>query len=261
MRFMTVKIVFLENIRQGVEEMDEESLYIVIPAYNEEENIKAVIDNWYPVIEEIGETSRIVVINDGSRDSTYNILENLQLKYQQLIVLSKKNSGHGSTCTFGYKYALAKGADFIFQTDSDGQTVPDEIWGFWKQRKNFDLIIGWRKNRKDGFLRIIVSKVLKIFIRICFKVDVIDANTPFRLMKSATLKKYVSLIPEEYDLSNVLISVIYAKKGLSVKYIPITFRRRQGGVNSINLKKIIKIGKRAVKDFVNLNKVIEDAED
>jgi hypothetical protein len=76
-------------------------------------------------------------------------------------------------------------------------------------------------------------------------------------MKADTLKKYISLVPKDFNLSNVIISVIYAKKGCTVKYIPITFRPRQGGVNSIDMKKIIKIGKQAFRDFKTINKSIK----
>ena len=77
------------------------------------------------------------------------------------------------------------------------------------------------------------------------------------LMKAESLKKEMKLIPKDYNLSNVIISVLFLKKGYRVKYLPITFRPRQGGVNSINMKKIIKIGKKAVKDFIVINKVMK----
>jgi len=83
-----------------------------------------------------------------------------------------------------------------------------------------------------------------------------DANTPYRLMKAETLKKYIGLIPPDFFLSNVLLSVIYQKKGCAVQYIPITFRPRQGGINSINMKKIFTVGKQALSDFKKLNDVI-----
>ena len=76
-------------------------------------------------------------------------------------------------------------------------------------------------------------------------------------MKAETLKKYIGLIPRDYFLSNVLISVIYKKKGLKVKYIPITFRPRQGGVNSINMKRIFNIGRKAFREFREINRTIE----
>ena len=80
----------------------------------------------------------------------------------------------------------------------------------------------------------------------------------YRLMKAETMRRYIDLIPQDFNLSNVLLSVIYQKKGCSVHYIPITFRPRQGGVNSINMKKIFKIGKQALADFRKLNEIISD---
>ena len=119
------------------------------------------------------------------------------------------------------------------------------------------MIIGHRKYRQDGISRYIVTKALKYVIRLCFGVRVTDANTPFRLMKADTLRANIDLIPEDFNLSNVLLAVIYAKKNLRVKYIPITFRPRQGGVNSINLRKISGIGLHAVLDFRKINKTLD----
>ncbi len=237
----------------------ENSLYIIIPAYNEEANVKQLIDDWYPVVENYNDgNSKLIVIDDGSTDNTYQVLQE-SAKFRPLLVpLTKPNQGHGATIMFGYNYALEQGADYIFQTDSDGQTIPSEFEQFWKIRDSFDMVIGYRNKREDGFSRIFVTKTLRIIIRICFGVYIMDANTPFRLMKALGLKENMQYIPKGYNLSNVILSVIYAKRNQKVKYIPITFRPRQGGINSINLKKIIKIGLRAFKDFRIINTILKN---
>lgn len=236
-----------------------DKLYIIIPAYNEEDTIRSVIDDWYPIVEAYhanGE-SRLIIIDDGSKDHTFRIMQELQKDKPLFEPLTKKNAGHGATVLYGYQYALEYGADYIFQTDSDGQTLPEEFHEFWKLRNSHDMVIGHRNRREDGFSRVFVTKTLKHVIRLCFGVTVTDANTPFRLMNASVLQEYLPLIPENFNLSNVLISVIYAKKKRSVRYIPITFRPRQGGVNSINLRKIFKIGRQAVKDFKTINNAIQ----
>lgn len=240
--------------------MDNDKLYVVIPAYNEEENIKNVINDWYPVVEKTGNGSRLVIIDDGSKDSTYRIMKEAAEKLPFFEPLTKPNGGHGATVLFGYNYAVNAGADYIFQTDSDGQTLPAEFWDFWKLRKKNDMVIGYRKGRQDGISRVIVTKTLKAVCRLFFHVRVTDANTPFRLMTAKSLKENISLIPENYNLSNVVLSVIYAKKKQSVTYRQITFRPRQGGVNSINIKKIFKIGRQAIKDFRQINKCLKKIE-
>lgn len=234
-------------------------LYIVIPAYNEEENIKQVIDDWYPIVEKHNGNgkSRLVIIDDGSRDSTYKIMTECAENRSLLEPVTKQNGGHGAAVLFGYHYALEHNADYVFQTDSDGQTLPSEFEPFWENRETYDMVIGWRNARQDGVSRIFVTKTLKLVIRLCFGVTIKDANTPYRLMKADTLSENINMIPKDYNLSNVLLTTIYAKKGLAIKYIPITFRPRQGGVNSINLKRIFFIGKQAVKDFRNINKSLK----
>jgi len=232
-------------------------LYLVMPAYNEEENIEKTIKQFYPIVEKIGNKSKLVIVDDGSKDNTFQIGQNLMKVYPELLVITKPNSGHGATCLYAYNYAIDNNADWVFQTDSDGQTDPQEFWEFWNHRNNYNFIIGARINRLDGLSRIIVTKVLKAIIFLMFGVSVKDANTPFRLMKSSELKKILEKVPVDFFLSNVLISTIIKIHGYSLKWIPITFKPRQGGVNSINLSSIFKIGFKAIKDFNDAKKNIK----
>lgn len=234
-----------------------DNLYIVIPAYNEHDTIHEVINQWYPIVEKIGNNSRLVIVNDGSKDDTYKIMQKCAKEKPLFVPLTKENEGHGATVLYAYDYALDQKADYIFQTDSDGQTIPDEFWTFWEQRHDYDFVIGHRNHRQDGFSRVVVTKILKIVIRICFGVNVMDANTPFRLMKADTLRENIQMIPSKFNLSNVILSVIYERKRSKIKYIPITFRQRQGGINSINLLNISKIGLQALKDFRQINRSLK----
>lgn len=226
-----------------------EKLYIVIPAYNEEENIENVAREWHGIVKRISKESRLVIVDDGSKDHTYQILCDLQNELTQLQTLKKANEGHGATLLYAYHYALEQGADYIFQTDSDGQTLPEEFEKFWRQRKKQDALIGYRNHREDGFSRIIVTKTLKLVLKLIFGLNVTDANTPYRLMSRRILEQYIHKVPEKFNLSNVMLTVLFIENKEKVKFIPITFRPRQGGVNSIHLPKIIKIGWQALKDF------------
>ena len=231
-----------------------DNLYIIIPAYNEEENIESVAREWHKVVEKIGNDSKLVIINDGSKDNTYKKLCKLKKELPYLEPINKKNEGHGATVLYGYHYALEKNASYIFQTDSDGQTIPDEFYQFWEMRNEYSAIIGHRNHRQDGLSRVFVTKTLKAVLFVIFGLNITDANTPFRLISHDTLEKYYPRIPEKFNLSNVMLTVLLIDNHEKVKFIPITFRPRQGGVNSINFKKITKIGKQAVKDFRKIKK-------
>ena len=234
-----------------------DKLFIVMPAYNEAENIEAVIKQWHPVAERIvaeGGSCTIVVANDGGKDNTWEILSSLQAKYPLLTPLNKPNSGHGATVLYTYRYAIENGADYVFQTDSDGQTLPEEFWLMWEHRTEASFHIGTRGGRQDGASRIFVTRTLRLVVLLIFGVWVKDANTPFRLMRADRLDTVMRFIPQDFFLANVAISAIAVKKGESIAWYPITFRPRQGGVNSINMKRIIKIGWKALGDFRKINK-------
>lgn len=235
-----------------------DNLFIIIPAYNEEMNIEVVAREWHDIVEKIGPSSRLVIIDDGSKDGTYQKLCELQEQLPQLDPVTKPNGGHGATVLFGYHYALKHNAEYIFQTDSDGQTLPSEFSQFWGQRKEFPAIIGFRNHRQDGFSRILVTKVLKSVIYLIFRLRITDANTPFRLMSKDVLNKYINKIPKDFNLSNVMLSVQMVNGKENVKFIPITFRPRQGGVNSINLPRITKIGWQAIKDFQRIKREMNE---
>ena len=86
-------------------------LFIVIPAYNEADNIEQLVDDWYPVVNRINRESQLVIIDDGSKDDTYKILKKLKKSHPQLTCITKPNAGHGATVLYGYHYALEHDAD------------------------------------------------------------------------------------------------------------------------------------------------------
>lgn len=235
-------------------------VYFVLPAYNEEANIEDVIKQWHPVCEKInaeGDEAKLVIANDGSKDNTFRIMQGLQKKYPYLLPLDKPNSGHGATVLYLYHYAIDHGANYIFQTDSDGQTLPEEFWPMWENRKNFDFQIGTRGGRQDGASRVFVTKTLRMVVWMMFHVWVKDANTPFRLLDVEKLKPILEIIPKDYNLANVAVSAIAVRWHYNIGWYPITFLPRQGGVNSINMKRIFGIGKKALGDFRKINKALK----
>lgn len=164
-------------------------IYFVLPAYNEEANIEETIVQWYPVVEKCGSDCRLVIANDGSKDQTYEKLAAMQPKLPQLVPLDKPNRGHGPTVIYLYRYAIEHGADYIFQTDSDGQTNPQEFDAFLKASCDYDCVMGCRPVRGDGKSRKVVENVLRTYVWLFFHVWVHDANAPFRLMKASVVAR------------------------------------------------------------------------
>jgi glycosyltransferase involved in cell wall biosynthesis len=233
-----------------------EKLFIVMPAYNEQDNIADTLAAWYPVIERHAANgeSRLVAVNDGSKDDTFAMMQKFAKDHPLFTPLTKPNGGHGPTVIYAYNYAIEQGADWIFQTDSDGQTNPDEFEAFWEAREAYDGIFGNRTVRGDGNSRAMVEKVVCLLLRIYFGVKVSDANAPFRLMRAEKVAKYLKKLPEDYNLPNIMMTTYFVYYKERVSFREISFKPREKGTNSINIKKIFKIGWQAVKDFRMLKK-------
>lgn len=231
-------------------------LFIVMPAYNEQDNIADTLAAWYPVIERHAANgeSRLVAVNDGSKDDTFAMMQKFAKDHPLFTPLTKPNGGHGPTVIYAYNYAIEQGADWIFQTDSDGQTNPDEFEAFWEAREAYDGIFGNRTVRGDGNSRAMVEKVVCLLLRIYFGVKVPDANAPFRLMRAEKVAKYLKKLPEDYNLPNIMMTTYFVYYKERVSFREISFKPRKKGTNSINIKKIFKIGRQAVKDFRMLKK-------
>lgn len=239
-----------------------ESLYLVMPAYNEEANIKKVVDEWYPILGNGNDNSRMVISDGGSKDATLKILYELQNTYPKLVVIPKPDTDHGTKVILLYRYAIENKADWIFQTDSDGQTLPAEFDEFWKLRNTYDAIMGNRKKRGDGLIRKVVGNVLCIYCMFFFGAVMPDANAPFRLMKSSVVNKYIDLMPDDFNLPNAILSACFSRYKEKVVYKNITFQPRQGGKNYMNVRRIVKIGFRSIKNFLKIKhnlKLYEEA--
>lgn len=225
-------------------------LYIVMPAYNEEDNIEEVVRSWYPILEGKSEESRLVIADCGSKDRTHEIL--LRLKsgnFNKLEILDTTNQYHGPKVIALYKYAIEKGADYIFQTDSDGQTNPAEFNEFWNKREDYSGIFGNRTVRGDGKDRAFVENVVCFLLKMYYGVKIPDANAPFRLMKTSVVNKYIDMMADDYNLPNIMLTTFFSYYRETISFEEITFKPRTAGVNSVNIPRIIKIGWKALKDF------------
>ncbi|MEI8234068.1 MAG: glycosyltransferase family 2 protein [Verrucomicrobiota bacterium] len=226
------------NASKGLE------LAVVMPIYNEAANISCVLCEWLYVLEKTGVRFELLALNDGSRDATHEILKELAQNHSgKIIVVNKPNSGHGRSCRYGYELALNSPAQWVLQIDSDGQCDPDYFPTFWSRRADADCVFGIRRTRGDGVARKLISKACGALSSLVAGVNVKDANVPYRLMRKTALAQALAKVPPDFDVQNIALTVALKRcPGLRWQYVPIHFRDRQGGVNSINLPKIVRMG-------------------
>lgn len=156
---------------------------ICAPAFNEEEGIAQVVRYWASVIHADGVRGQIVVANDGSMDRTLEILQGLQEKIPFLkIVDYKPNRGYG--------YALAQAiraadGDYVVTIDSDGQFDAAEYRLLLAelQRGGHDLVTGYRKGKRDTFVRVLADRGLNVLVRLVFGLRLRDTNCALKLLR------------------------------------------------------------------------------
>jgi glycosyltransferase involved in cell wall biosynthesis len=224
--------------------MNSTELTVVMPVYNEEPNIGSVITQWLETLGREHVVAQLIAVNDGSTDGTWNKLAELQLRFpRELVLINKTNSGHGQSCRAGYEAALARQTQWILQIDSDGQCDPVFFPIFWAARHQADCIFGIRTRREDGYSRKVVSMICRILMATVTGRDLKDVNVPYRLIKRTALETALRAVPKNFDLQNVALTLALKRnRAWHWTYVPIRFRARQGGTNSINLRKIAKMG-------------------
>ena len=167
--------------------------------------------------------------------------------------MDKANAGHGRACRTGYELAVARGAEWTLQIDSDGQCDPQYFAAFWNSREDADVVFGMRKTRDDGFSRVLISSACRLGTSLLAGMDLKDANVPYRLIRTRALQGALARIPADFDMQNVALTLALKRdRRLRWNYVPIHFRDRQGGTNSINIRRILGMGFTLV---TNLHKI------
>jgi len=232
-------------------------LVIVIPVYNEADNIESVVAEWSSALKVLGIAHQFLLINDGSKDGTLDVLTRMQESDpEQLVVVDKPNSGHGRTCRLGYSAAVdAPAVEWVLQIDSDGQCDPSYFCEFWSRRERADCVFGQRIQRDDGQLRALTSKICKLGSTLLGGRDMVDPNVPYRLMRKEALAAAIGKIPASFDIHNVALTFILKQTpDIRWEYVLIRFRDRQGGSNSINLLNVAHLGTSMLFDLAKLRR-------
>jgi glycosyltransferase involved in cell wall biosynthesis len=199
-----------------------------MPVYNEAAALRAVVEEWVPLLARCTRDVTFCVVDDGSTDATPAVLRQLASEHPQIEVVRKRNTGHGRTCLHGYRLAVARGARFILQIDSDGQCPAADFPELWRLRTSHPLVFGFRRVRRDGSWRRLVSRLLSLGAAAATGVWVRDANVPYRLMSSAAVREVIDDVPGDVDLVNVYLAVaLEARTG--IRWVDIVFRDRVAG--------------------------------
>lgn len=214
----------------------ENKILIIIPAYNEEENILNVYNSIIDYNKKNKTSYDVIVINDGSRDNTENILVENKIPHIKLI----NNLGIGGAVQTGYKYALENDYDIAVQFDGDGQHDISYVKNITKSLLNgsSDMCIGSRfiTSSSDGFKssvsRRIGIKIISFVIKLKTKKKIYDTTSGFRAINKNIIKLYSVSYPVEYPEPISTVNALL--RGYKVDEVQVKMKPRQAGVSSIS---------------------------
>lgn len=227
-------------------------LIVVMPVYNEQDCIEAVIRSWSEALSRETESFEIVALNDGSTDDTLARLNAVAATDARLTVIDKTNEGHGPTLLRGYANAVQRSA-WTFQVDSDDELPASSFASFWERRSEHDFMVGVRSGREQGLGRRIISMCSRGVVRCFAGTGVEDVNAPYRLMRSEILADLLAGVPPDTFAPNVALSGLAIKAGCRILNIPVPHRNRQTGVQSLIKFKLVKA---ALKSFAQTARVL-----
>ena len=214
-----------------------EKILLIIPAYNEEENILRVCND----IEKERPDIDYIVINDGSKDNTLEILQDNNINHINLI----HNLGIGGAVQTGYKYAYENNYDIAIQFDGDGQHDISYVEKICEPVINGEanMCIGTRYLDKTSsefqstFMRRLGKNIISFMIKICCHKKITDPTSGFRAVDKKIIKLFAKKYPTEYPEPESVVNTL--KNKYSVVEVPVSMRERKGGKSSINMFKSV----------------------
>jgi len=217
-----------------------QSLSIFFPVYNDWGTIGSMVAQAITTAEKLTDDYEIILVNDGSKKATVDILNHLEKTYDKVrVVHHKKNRGYGGALRTGFSECKK---DLIFYTDSDGQYDVSEMDRlFEKMNGSVDVVNGWKRKRSDPYYRVWIGKIYHYFTKWLFGFKIKDVDCDFRLMKREIFENI------ELESNSGLICVEMIKKITDAGYVfaevPVTHHFRPSGKSEFfGLSRIFRVG-------------------
>ena len=209
----------------------DDKLLIIIPVFNEEENLQGLINSFKNISLNI--EYDILFINDCSTDKSLQLINSSGYNFLDLPV----NLGIGGAMQTGYIFALNNNYNYAIQIDGDGQHPPSEIMKLLTQiqKNNCDVVIGSRYLKNEGFQSTVMRRIginfLSRIIKIITKKKVKDVTSGLRLFNEKAIKIAATYYPDEYPEPESI--VLFDCYNLKISEVAVSMKERRGGVSSI----------------------------
>jgi glycosyltransferase involved in cell wall biosynthesis len=224
------------------------TLSVIMPAYNEEDGVETAVRAVQEHVFRVVPNAELVAVNDGSRDNTGAILDQLSAADPRVHAVHKKNGGHGPALITGLDTARG---DYIFLIDSDNQIPLESFAALWQQvQSGYDAAFGVRRVRNDARLRRVLTRLIRTSLTLLFGVRLRDANIPFKVFRRELWRAAEPFIPADTLAPSIFFAVHAARTGAKIAFVEVGHRDRTTGTVSIRRWKLIKFCARAWRQLL-----------
>lgn len=217
-------------------EKNDLDLSVVIPVFNESDNILPLMTKLNEVLTKTGQTYEIIMIDDGSRDDSFEVMKKLSTSYEKLKIIRLRRN-FGQTSAFSAGFDLAKG-NIIITMDADLQNDPADIEKLIQELDNgYDIVSGWRKKRADDYLtRRLPSQIANYIISMLTGVKLHDYGCSLKAYRCDVIKNI-----KLYGEMHRFIPAVASWMGVSVSEIEVNHAPRISGTSSYSLTRTIRV--------------------
>ena len=211
-------------------------LSLVIPVYNEVENLRRLVDEIHKALDPTAYDYEIVLVNDGSSDGSEALMAEQHAADDRVVVVNFRRN-YGQTAAFAAGFDVASGG-IIVTLDADLQNPPADIPALLaKMEEGYDVVNGWRENRQDGYLlRLLPSKIANGLIARSTGVKLRDRGCSLRAFRS-----YVVTDLHLYGEMHRFIPELVNNAGFSMAEVPVSHRAREAGVSKYGISRTFRV--------------------
>jgi glycosyltransferase involved in cell wall biosynthesis len=204
---------------------------VAIPAYNESEGIGEFLGEIDDALRARVSRLDLIVVDDASTDGTAEAVRRAagQLRATVELLAHDRNQGHGPSVLEAYGAALVSGADYVLQVDGDGQFLGSDLSRLVMLLEDgADAVCGVRRYRQDPWFRMLMTRLVRVYVTLGFGVAARDGNCPLRGYRRQTLSPLLEGLPADVTVPNLFLTILAARWGLRSLEVDVAHRVRRG---------------------------------
>ena len=239
----------------GQQHVERVPLSVAMPVYNEAGAIALAIDEVQKCVLDRVPGAELVVVNDGSKDDTGRLIDEVAARDPRVRPIHQENRGHGGALMAAL--ASARG-EYVFLIDSDRQIPLDRFCDAWAHvEKGRDAVFGVRRRRHDPAIRLQLTRFVRSMVSLLFGTRIYDANVPYKLLRRSIWEEARVCIPQGTLAPSLFLAIFTTARGYDIAHLDVVHKERDTGEVSIRRLKLLKFCARGFRQMLAFRRCLK----